>query len=212
MAKKAKKAKRSKKPKQSLLRRYFFTGILVTAPIGLTLYLSWGFIVWMDEMVNPYIPDIINPNVIVPFEVPGVGLIAALITLTAIGAVMTGFLGDWFTNGSEAILNRLPVVKSIYTVIKQILHAALTDQSQVFRETVLVEFPRKECWVMGFVTGRDRDAIDVVAGQKMVSVLVPTTPSLSSGYMIFVPEEDAKPVAIPPDRAIKMIVSGGLIT
>ena len=203
---------RRKRSKPSILRRYFFTGILVTAPIGLTLYLSWEFIIWMDELVTPYIPDAINPNLLTRSEIPGVGLIAALITLTAIGAIMTGIVGDWFTNISEAILNRLPVVKSIYTIIKQILHAALTDQSTVFRETVMVEFPRKDCWVMGFVTGRDRDAINAVAGCKMVSVLVPTTPSLSSGYVIFVPEEDAKPVNIPPDMAIKMIVSGGLIT
>lgn len=189
------------------LRRYFLTGILVTAPVGLTLYLAWGFIIWMDEIVTPYLPDWINFS----DHVPGVGLIAALVTLTAIGAMMDGVIGSYFTRVLEVFLKRVPVVKTIYTVIKQVLHTALADQATAFREAVMVEFPRKGVWVLGFVTSRDRPAVDALTGQKMVSVLIPTTPSLSSGYVIFVPESEIRPVDIPADQALKLIISGGLI-
>lgn len=196
-----------KKWSYASMRRYFLTGVLVTAPVGLTLYIAWNFILWMDEIVTPYLPDWIN----VSDDIPGVGLVAALVTLTMIGALMNGVIGSYFTSALEVFLKRVPVVKTIYTVIKQVLHTALADQATAFREAVMIEFPRKGVWVLGFVTSRDRPAVDRVAGQKMVSVLIPTTPSLSSGYVIFVPESEIRPVDIPADQALKMIISGGLI-
>lgn len=198
---------KSKSFTYSNLRRYFLTGVLITAPVGLTLYLAWIFIEWMDEIVTPYLPDWINFS----DSVPGVGLIVALVVLTSIGALMNGVVGSYFTNILEVFMKRVPVVKTIYTVIKQVLHTAFADQATAFREAVMVEFPRKGVWVLGFVTSRDREAVNNVTGQKMVSVLVPTTPSLSSGYVIFVPEDEVKPVDMPADQALKLIISGGLI-
>jgi uncharacterized membrane protein len=194
----------------SRMRRYFFTGILVTAPIGLTLYIAWKFVTWVDRLIVPYLPPRIAT--LFPYDIPGIGLIAALVTLTVIGALMNGFLGKWFTKLSEAILNRLPVIRTIYTVIKQVLNTALADQSKAFKEAVLVEFPREGTWVLGFVTSRDHKAVDTALGQKMVSVLIPTTPTLTSGYVVFVPEGSVKPVSIPPEEALKLIISGGLIS
>jgi len=194
------------------LRRYFFTGVLITAPVGLTLYLAWKFIQWIDGLVTPYLPYYLNPNNMLPFELPGVGLIVALVGLTAIGALMNGFLGRWFTNLIEVFLNRVPVVKSVYTVIKQVLHTALADQSKAFREAVLVEFPREGMWVLGFVTSRAHQQIDKALDQKMISVMIPTTPTLTSGYVVFVEEGKVKPIAMPSDQALKLIVSGGLIS
>jgi uncharacterized membrane protein len=194
----------------SHLRRYFFTGILVTAPVGLTLYMVWLFISWVDRLVTPYLPH--QVGTLFPIDFPGIGLIVALITLTAIGALMNGFLGAWFTSLSEAILNRLPVVRTIYTVIKQVLNTALTDQSKAFKEAVLVEFPRAGAWTLGFVTSRKHQAINDTLGQTMVSVLIPTTPTLSSGYVIFVSEKDIRPLNMPAEQALKLIISGGLIS
>lgn len=202
------KLKKIKKPfSYSNLRGYFLTGILVTAPVGLTLYLSWNFIEWMDDVVTPYLPHWINFS----DTIPGVGLVVTLAALTSIGALMNGVIGSYFTNILEVFMVRVPVVKTIYTVTKQVLHTALADQATAFREAVMVEFPRKGVWVMGFVTSRNREAVDNATGQKMVSVLVPTTPSLSSGYVIFVPETEVKPVDIPPDQVLKLVISGGLI-
>lgn len=193
------------------LRRYFFTGILITAPVGLTLYFAWIFIKWMDDLVTSVLPDAINPNKLLPFELPGVGLVLTIISLMIVGWIMAGFLGGWFTGITEAVLIRVPVVKTMYTVIKQILQTTLTDNSKAFKEAVLVEFPRRDSWVLAFATSRDRQAINVAVGQAMVAVFVPTTPNLTSGYLIFVPETDVRPVILPPDEALKLIISGGLV-
>lgn len=196
---------------KSPLRRYFFTGVLLTAPIGLTLYLAWEFISWMDNLVTPNLPDWINPNKALPFEVPGVGLIVTVLALIFIGWLFAGFLGNWFTGITEAVLTRVPIIKTMYTVIKQVLQTALTDQSNAFKEAVLVEFPRRDSWVLAFATARGRQAINVATGREMVAVFVPTTPNLTSGYLIFVPEGDVRPVNMPPDEALKLIISGGLV-
>jgi uncharacterized membrane protein len=197
--------------KTRYFRRYFFTGILVTAPIGLTLYLTWIFIAWMDALVTPYVPMWLNPNNMLPFNIPGVGLVMTLGALTFVGWLMAGFLGRWFTRAVDAILNRVPVVKTMYGVIKQVLETALADQSRTFKEAVLVQFPHENAWVLGFVTGRNRKHIDATLNKKMLSVFVPTTPNLTSGYLIFVEEGRAKPVSMPSDEALKLVISGGLV-
>ncbi len=196
---------------KSSLRRYFFTGILVTAPVGLTIYLAWLFITWVDNLVTPHLAGWMNPNNLLPFAVPGVGLLVVLVSLTFIGALMAGFLGRWFTQVIEAVLHRVPVIKTLYTVIKQVLQTALTDQSKAFKEPVLVEFPRKESWVLAFATARDCHSIDKALNDKTVGVFVPTTPNLTSGYLIFVPESQVKPANISSEEALKLIISAGLV-
>lgn len=197
--------------KKSPLRRYFFTGILITAPVCLTIYLSLLFVTWIDRLVTPHLADWMNPNNLFPFDVPGAGLFVVIVGLTIIGALMNGFLGRWFTQVIEVVLNRLPVVKTLYTILKQIFHTALTDQSKAFKEPVLVEFPRKESWVLAFATARDCVSIDKSLGEKMVGVFVPTTPNLTSGYLIFVPESQVKPASISSEEALKLIISAGLV-
>lgn len=191
----------------SRFRRYFLTGVLITAPVGLTLYLAWEFIKWMDDLVTPYLPSWVPAS----HDAPGVGLVAALVVLTGIGALMNGVLGNWFTGLTEVFLNRVPVVKTVYTVIKQVLHTALADQSKAFREAVLVEFPRDGVWVLGFITSRGHAAVEAALGKKMISVMIPTTPTLTSGYVVFVEEDKVKPIAMPPEQALKLVISGGLI-
>lgn len=193
------------------LRRYFLTGILVTAPIGITLYLAWEFIKWMDRLVTPFIPDELNPNYLLPFEIPGIGLIAAIITLTAIGSLTKSFLGKWVTGLSEAVIIHLPIIKTVYLLIKQVLHTTLADQSKAFREPVLVEFPRRDSWVLAFATSRNRQTMNEALGKNLVSVFVPTTPNLTSGYVIFVDEVDIMPVNMSSEEALKIVISGGLI-
>ena len=194
------------------LRRYFFTGILITAPVGLTIYLSWLFITWIDNLVTPHLASWMNPNNLFPFAIPGVGLLVVLVGLTVIGALMAGFLGRWFTKVIEAVLIRVPVIKTLYTVIKQVLQTALTDQSKAFKDPVLVEFPRKDSWVVAFATARDCHSIDKALKEKMIGVFVPTTPNLTSGYLIFVPEAQVRPANISSEEALKLIISAGLVT
>jgi uncharacterized membrane protein len=159
------------------------------------------------------LPDFLNPNRSASYTFPGFGLIVTIMALTFLGWMMAGFLGNWFTRAIELILVRVPVVKTMYMVIKQVLETTLTDQSKAFKEAVLVEFPRRDAWVLAFATARDRLAIDeAIDGKRMVGVFVPTTPNLTSGYLIFVDEKDVRKVNLSPEEALKLIISGGLVS
>ena len=203
--------KKVRRRRSKQLKRYFFTGILVTAPIGLTLYLTWMFITWVDVLVSPLLPDFLNPNRSSSYTFPGFGLIVTIMALTLLGWMMAGFLGNWFTRATELVLIRVPIVKTMYMVIKQVLETTLTDQSKAFKEPVMVEFPRKDSWVIAFATARDRPLIDETLGGKIVGVFVPTTPNLTSGYLIFVDEKDIRKLEMPAEEALKLIISGGIV-
>src|SRR5262245_38067536 len=141
------------------LRTYFFAGVLITAPVSLTIYLAWLFISFVDERVFSVIPPEYNPETYLPFSIPGIGLLLALIGLTLIGALTAGFLGRVAHQLIEAILNRLPIIRSLYGAIKQIMETVLANKSAAFRECVLIEYPRKGMWTLGFITGTTRGEI-----------------------------------------------------
>src|SRR5579862_1280353 len=128
------------------LRAYFIAGILVTGPIALTLYLIWAFVDFIDRSVGHILPDEYNPQTYLPFHVPGLGLILAVIGLTLIGAATAGVLGRVLLRMSERILARMPVVRGIYGAVKQIFETVLAKQSNSFREVVLLEWPRQGMW------------------------------------------------------------------
>src|SRR4029434_837801 len=131
------------------LRTYFFAGILITAPIFLTIYLAWLFITFVDERVFSVIPQQYNPETYLPFSIPGIGLLLALIELTLIVALTTGILGRSAHHLIEGVLNRLPIIRSLYGAIKQIMETVLANKSSAFRECVLIEYPRKGMWTLG---------------------------------------------------------------
>lgn len=194
------------------LRTYFLAGILITAPIGLTIYLAWLVISFVDERVFSVIPTRYNPETYLPFSVPGIGLILAVVALTLIGALTAGFLGRLFRRLSEAILNRLPVIRSLYTALKQIIETVFANQSAAFREVVLVEYPRHGAWSVGFITGSIRGEIRQHLQKPMLNVFVPTTPNPTSGFLLFVPEEDVIRLTMSVEDGIKLVISGGIIT
>src|SRR5215472_4175620 len=141
-----------KKPRNRFverLRAYFFAGVLVTGPIFLTLYLTWLFIHFIDSSVSWLLPDHYNPATYL--HVPGLGLVVGIIVLTAIGALTAGYVGRLFLRISERILARMPVIRNIYSAMKQIFETVLAKQSNTFREAVLVEFPRRGMWTIAFI-------------------------------------------------------------
>lgn len=193
------------------LRNYFLAGILITAPVGLTVYIAWLFISWVDDAVLPLVPPQYNPENYLPFSIPGIGLIIVLVVLTAIGAVTAGILGRVTRQLMETILNRLPIIRSLYGAIKQITETVLANKSSAFRECVLVEFPRRDSWTIAFVTGATpHDVINRVPGD-ILTLYVPTTPNPTSGYLIFVPREDVRALDMSVEDGIKLIVSGGIV-
>lgn len=194
------------------LRAYFLAGILITAPLGLTIYIAWVFVTWVDRQVIPLLPDRYNPENYLPVSVPGVGLVIVLVGLTAIGAITAGMLGRLFVAVSERLLNRMPVIRSLYAATKQIFETVLAHKATAFREVVLVEYPRRGSWVIGFITGATEGEIQELTDEEMVNLFVPTTPNPTSGFLLFVPRSDIVPLHMSVEEGIKMVVSGGIVT
>ena len=193
-------------------RAYFFAGILVTAPIFLTFYLAWLFIGFVDSKVTPLIPVKYNPETYLPFALPGLGLVILVLALMLVGALMAGFMGRLWTRLSERMLSRMPVIRSIYSALKQIFETVLADHSAAFREAVLVEYPRRGIWAIAFITGRTEGEVQNVTEEECTNIFLPTTPNPTSGFLLFVPKKDLIPLSMTVEEAIKMVISGGIIT
>jgi uncharacterized membrane protein len=191
------------------LRGYFIAGILVTGPTALTVYLTWSFITFIDSSVGHLLPDALNPQIYL--HIPGVGLIIAVVGLTLIGAATAGVVGRILLRWSERILARMPVVRGIYSAVKQIFETVLAKKSNSFREVVLVEWPRQGMWTIGFVTAAVEGEIKDLAGHDPVSIYVPTTPNPTSGYLMFVPRKDVVTLAMSVEDAIKYVISTGIV-
>jgi uncharacterized membrane protein len=196
----------------SKLRTYFLAGVLITAPICLTFYLAWLFITFVDERVFSVIPPEYNPETYLPFSIPGIGLLLALIGLTLIGALTAGIIGRALNSLLEGILNRLPVIRSLYGAIKQIMETVLANKSAAFRECVLIEYPRRGIWTIGFITGTTRGEVQEKIAEDMINVFVPTTPNPTSGFLLFVPVRDIIRLKMPIEDGLKLVVSGGIVT
>ena len=194
------------------LRTYFFAGVLITAPVSLTIYLAWLFITFVDEQVFSLLPPQYNPETYLRFSIPGIGLLLALVGLTLIGALTAGIIGRAVNQLFEAILNRLPVIRSLYAAIKQIMETVLANKSAAFRECVLIEYPRRGIWTLGFITGKTRGEVQDLTAEEVINVFVPTTPNPTSGFLLFVPEKDVIRLRMPIEDGLKLVVSGGIVT
>lgn len=196
----------------SRLRMYLLTGILVTAPISITIYLTWVFLKFVDSKVTPLIPYGYNPNEYLPFSVPGLGLAIALVFFISVGWFAKNFLGRLIIRFSEYVVHHLPVISTLYKAIKQIFETVMTSQSQAFREAVMFEFPRKGIWAIGFVTGVTKGEAQRLTEDEVVNVFFPTTPNPTSGFLIFVPRKDLVFLKMSVEEALKMVISGGILT
>jgi len=194
------------------MRAYFFAGILVIAPISITLYLAWLFIGFVDSKVTPLIPLKYNPETYLPFALPGLGLLILVLTLMLTGAMTAGFMGRLWMRITERVLARMPVIRSIYSAVKQIFETVLADKSAAFREAVLVEYPRRGIWAIAFITGRTEGEVQNVTKEECVNIFLPTTPNPTSGFLLFVPKKDLLSLSMTVEQAIKMVISGGIIT
>ena len=200
------------------LRAYFFAGVLVMAPIVVTIALALWFIEFVDSHIVPLIPAHWNPNSYIQdyfgikLSVPGVGVVVLVVVITLIGALTAGFLGRFLVRTGENVVARMPVVRSIYSASKQILETVFRDQSEAFREAVLLEYPRRGLWTIGFITGRTTGEVQHKTSDEVVNVYVPTTPNPTSGFLLYVPEGDLIPLDMPVDEAVKMVISVGMVT
>lgn len=194
------------------LRTYFFAGILVSAPIAITLFLSWRLITFVDNRVAAVLPSRFNPETYLPFSIPGIGVVVILVTLTLIGFLAANFAGRFVMRSTERVLAKIPAVRSLYSATKQIFETVLANQSSAFREVVLIEYPRRGMWVVGFITGTTEGEIQNLTEDPVINVFVPTTPNPTSGFLVFVPKADVRILTMTVEEGIKMVVSGGIVT
>ena len=196
------------------VRNYFLTGFIVTAPLAITAYLVWGFIQWVDGWVKPYIPAVYNPDNYLPFSIPGFGLIVAFIFITMVGFLTANFIGRSVVAYSESLLNRMPLVRNLYSGLKQIFQTVFSQQETSFQQVGLIEYPRKGLYAVVFVATETRGE----AGEKLrdrnldtLSVFLPTTPNPTSGFLLFVPKQDIIILDMGVEDAAKLVISAGLV-
>jgi uncharacterized membrane protein len=194
------------------IRGYFLAGILVTAPLGITGYLAWIIIGFIDHSVTPLVPEQYNPETYLPFSLPGLGVLILIVALTLIGALTAGLLGRLLVHTGERLLNRMPVIRSFYSALKQIFQTVLAQKSNAFREAVLVEYPRRGIWAIAFITGTTQGEVQNLTKQQTVNIFLPTTPNPTSGFLLFVPKDDVVSLNMSVEEAIKMVISGGIVT
>ena len=193
------------------LRTYFLAGVLVTAPIAITFYLAWLFISFVDDRVTPVIPAAYNPETYLPFGIPGLGVIIVVIFLVLVGWLAAGFVGRFFVRLGERLVGQMPIIRSVYSAVKQILETVLAQQSNAFREVVLIEYPRRGIWALGFLTGETRGEVQALTEAQVLNVFLPTTPNPTSGFLLFVPETEVHVLDMSVEEGIKMVISGGIV-
>ena len=186
------------------LRNYFITGIVVLVPIGITLYLTRFFI----RISSKLIPAEINPNNYLPILIPGLEIILSIIFITLIGYLSLSFIGKKVLQLFNDMLKRIPILRTIYSAIGQMAET-LAPKKNSKKSVVLVEYPRKGSWAVGFATKDNKGEISKKTNQKLVNVFVPTTPNPTSGFLLMFPKEDLIYLDMNFEEASKFIVSAG---
>jgi uncharacterized membrane protein len=194
------------------LRNYFLTGIIITAPLGITIFIAWKFIELIDGWVTPLIPAAYNPESYLPFDLPGLGLLFSIFVLTLIGALTASFTGKILVRFGERLVARMPVIRAVYGALKQIFETVLAQSSKSFREVVLVEYPRRGIWAIAFVTGHTEGEVQHLVEDELVNVFLPTTPNPTSGFLLFVPRKNLTTLNMTVEEGIKLVISGGIVT
>jgi len=195
---------KNKKSLFSRLRNNFIAGIVVLIPIGITLYLT----LFLIKISGKIIPKRINPNNYLPFDVPGVEILIALFIITFIGWLSLSFIGKKFFEILNNLLKKIPILRTIYSAIGQMTES-FTKSDNSEKSVVLLEYPRKGIWVVGFATKENHGIIKEKVNEELVNVFVPTTPNPTSGFLLMLPKKDLIYLNVSFEQASKFIVSAG---
>jgi uncharacterized membrane protein len=202
-------------PRNSLfarLRTYFFTGLIIIAPAAIAIWATVWFIGLFDQNIKPLIPEGWNPDDYLPIRIPGTGLIVALAGITLAGALAANFVGRTLFGWWDGLLNRTPVVRSIYKSAKQIFETVFSEKGTSFRDVCLVEWPRKGVWAIAFVSREvDGGMVGLEPGRQMYAVYIATTPNPTGGYVFFADKVDVKILNMSVDEGLKLVISMGLV-
>ncbi|KSV69875.1 MULTISPECIES: DUF502 domain-containing protein [unclassified Sinorhizobium] len=197
------------------LRNYFLTGLIVCAPVAITVWLVRTFIDWADGWVKPYLPNFYNPDTYSPVAIPGFGLLVAIFVITFVGFMTANLVGRSIVNLAESLVNRTPLVRTIYKSTKQIFQTVLQEQSSSFKKAGLIEYPSPGLWSLVFIAtdvkGEIASKFDD-RGMDMVAVFLPPTPIPTAGFLLFVERDKIIPLEMSAEDAAKLLISGGLVT
>lgn len=193
------------------MRANFLAGLVVVAPIGITVWLIWTLTGWMDSWVLPLIPARWLPEQYIGINLRGVGVVFFLFFTVVIGWMAKGWVGRSLLRTGEHIVNRMPIVRSIYGALKQIAETILSQSEARFDRACMLEYPRKGLWAVGFVAGPAKGELPRIAGEQLLAVFVPTTPNPTSGFLIYVPARDVKVLDMSVEDAAKLVISAGLV-
>ncbi|HEY4707072.1 MAG TPA: DUF502 domain-containing protein [Thermodesulfobacteriota bacterium] len=194
-----------------IFRGYFITGLLVVVPLYFSIYVLSIIVGFMDGILN-LLPRVAHPDTYLPFHIPGLGIIFTVASIFIVGVLATNFLGKRMLVISEKIVSKVPVVRMVYNATKQFMETFFTQGGQGFRKVVLIEFPRRGIYSMGFLTSRVSGEIKHrTTSEPAVCVFVPTTPNPTSGYFAVVPEKDVIALDMKVEDAFKVIMTGGMV-
>lgn len=195
------------------LRNNFLTGLIIVAPVGITIYLAWTLITLVDAAVVPLLPEVYSPRTWVEYDIPGFGLFIFLVFTTFVGYFTKNLFGRQLIRVGESWLDNIPIVRSIYNALKQIAETILNQSNASFQNACLVEYPRKGIWAIAFVsTSTKGEIMQKVGNGGMTSIFLPTTPNPTSGFLLFVPDEDVVILDMTVEEAAKLVISAGLVT
>ena len=192
------------------MKRYIMAGLLVWVPLGITIYVILWLVGTLDQTLL-LLPEQLRPEAVFGFHIPGLGVVLSFAILLVTGVIAANFFGQRLIRTWEAMLGRIPFVKSIYSSVKQVSDTVLSDQGTAFRKALLVEFPRPGCWTIAFLTGAPSDAVADHLRGDFVSIYVPTTPNPTGGYFVMVPRESIRELDMSVDEALKYIISMGVV-
>lgn len=194
----------------AFIRRALIGGLLVWLPILATLFVLKFIIGLMDNSLS-LLPLKYHPEQLFGFHIPGVGVVLAILILFFTGLFVGNFIGEKFMELWEYILNRIPLVRSVYSAVKQVLETVLVPSSQSFRQVLLVRFPHQNSWTIAFLVGQGLIEANELTQEDLLTVFVPTTPNPTGGYVIFVPRKDAIELSMSVDEALKFVISLGVV-
>ena len=205
------------------MRSNFLTGLIIITPIALTIWLIWSVVGWIDARVWAIVPDAYQPHRYIQtlyniqiseqYDIPGIGLFVFLVFTIFVGWMGKGFVGRSLIRWAERMVNRMPVVRSVYSGAKQIAETVLNKKNNSFDKACLIEYPRKGIWAIGFVSTKARGEIANLSpeGKELISIFVPTTPNPTSGFLLFFPSTDIRELDMSVEDAAKLVISAGLV-
>lgn len=195
------------------LHSYFLTGLIIAGPLAITAYISWWFVTWVDGWVKPFIPLRYLPETYLDFNIPGIGLIVVVVTLTSLGFLAANLLGKSLIGIGERILQRMPVVRGIYNGTKQVFETIFSADGTSFRTVGLVQFPTKGTWSIVFIsTPATAEIQELTPGEdEKIGVFLPCTPNPTTGFFFYLPRSDIIELKMTVDEAAKLVMSAGVI-